>query len=48
MREKIHYLKFCMSCSAGQAGQAGHPASPLVMPFVFRYISYIIVRLCDA
>ena len=27
MREKIHYLKFCMSCSAGQAG---HLASPLV------------------
>ena len=26
MREKIHYLKFCMSCSAGQAG---HLASPL-------------------
>ena len=27
MREKIHYLKFCMSCSAGQAG---HLASPLL------------------
>ena len=26
MREKIHYLKFCMS---GSAGQAGHLASPL-------------------
>ena len=29
MREKIHYLKFCMSCSAGQAG---HLASPLPPP----------------
>ena len=28
MREKIHYLKFCMSCSAGQAG---HLASPLII-----------------
>ena len=27
MREKIHYLKFCMSCLAGQAG---HLASPLI------------------
>ena len=33
--EKIHYLKFCMSCSAGQAG---HLTSPLIKASIIEHV----------
>ena len=43
MREKIHYLKFCMSCSAGQAG---HLASPLLRVVIINLGRSLITKLC--
>ena len=44
MREKIHYLKFCMSCSAGQAG---HLASPLPPIFFIRQLQDLTDSVTD-